>query len=98
MGVSISNKKRDTLTASLKYNLFIFNARASNAMPLHPRFTQNFLIKEKENSLRKTTLTFANKSYFNINKFYYYKNYGERNTFVFSSFSFNEILLNILFN
>ena len=28
-----------------------------------------------------------------INKFSFYKNYGERNTFVLSYFSFNEILL-----
>ena len=56
----------------------------------------NFYYFDKSRLLRKRnslTLTFANKSYFNINKFYHYKNYGERNIFIFSYFSFNEILL-----
>ena len=34
-----------------------FNAEVSNAIPLHSRLTQNFLIKEKENSI-------FNKDYF----------------------------------
>ncbi len=54
-------------------------------MPLHPRFTQNFLIKKKENSL-------LNFNYFNKSNCISFKIYSKSSN---SSFFFNEILLGI---
>ena len=41
--------------------LSYFNAEASDAMPLHSRFTQNFLIRKKENSLLNKNLFILNR-------------------------------------
>ena len=68
------------------YIFNFFNVRASITMPLHPYFTQNFLIKKKENSL-------LNFNCFNKSNCISFKIYSKSSN---SSFSFNEILL-ILF-
>ena len=49
------------LMESSLFILSYFNAEASDAMPLHSRFTQNFLIRKKENSLLNKNLFILNR-------------------------------------